>query len=264
MRKRLWGLGCALLLLAGCANQQNLLKTTITGGDALPQVKVSPTGQPDASDVNIGDTVVFAPGSMRAVVRSPQVVVTLFESVDATQSAIKKELSVNRREGAKIEVLKGKLIRGDFIATSIAIDLNDPDPKRLDLDLVLLAFNRGEKPFRGDLTVYDLLPPELQYVGADPAAKYNDRRGVKEALSIIPIVSLFSAGLDNFSRSSEIVEMRHDMLDQIHKYTFSRLVLDPGQAVGFKLRLRYVLPTGDELTDLRLESKPIQPQRGGM
>lgn len=264
MQERVWGILAGSLILAGCANQQNILKTTITGGDAHPVVKVSPTGQPSLQDVNVGDTVVFAPGSMRAVARSPQVEITLFESAGVTQDAVKKDLSVNRREGAKIEVLKGKLRNGDFIQTNIPIDLNSTDPNRLNIDLLLLAFNRGEKPFRGDLTVYDLLPPELAFTGVDAAAKYNDRRDRKSALSLIPILGLVTMGMDNFSRSDEAVEMKHDMLDQLHKYTFSRVVLEPGQAVGFTIRLRYVLPTPEELIDLRLEARPLQPRQGGM
>lgn len=246
-------------LLGGCASPPSVLKVTTTGGDALPRVTVSPTGQPDMSSVNVGDTVVFAPGSMRSVVAAPQVKVTLFEPGSVTEAENKKQLSVNRREGAKIEVMKGRLINGDFFQTSIPIDLSNSDPKRLDIDLLLLAFNRGEKDFRGDLTVYDLLPPELQLTAVEPAAKYNDRRGVKGALSAIPLLNLISMGMDNFSRSSELLTMDQERLGQVSKYTFRRLVLEPGQAVGFTVKLRYQLPAADELNELRLDSRPMVP-----
>jgi hypothetical protein len=66
-------------------------------------------------------------------------------------------------------------------------------------------------------------------------------------------------GMDNFSRSSEGVDVQREQLDQMNKYTFRRLVLEPGQGVGFTLRLRYVPPSGDELNDLRLEARPMGP-----
>jgi hypothetical protein len=262
MQLRMWGGGIvlvALLALGGCASPPNVLKVTTTGGDALPKVAVSPTGQVDVSGVGIGDTVVFAPGSMRSVVAAPQVTITLIEPGSVTEAENKKQLSINRREGAKIEVMKGRLLRGDFFQQAIAIDLTDSDPKKYDIDLVLLAFNRGDKPFRGDLTVYDLLPPELQLLTVEAAAKYTDRRGVKGALQAIPLIQFIAMGMDNFSRSSEGVDVQREQLDQVHKYTFRRLVLEPGQGVGFTVKLRYQPPGADELNDLRLEARPIGP-----
>ena len=48
-----------------------------------------------------------------------------------TEAENKKQLSINRREGAKIEVMKGRLLRGDFFQQAIAIDLTDTDPKNM-------------------------------------------------------------------------------------------------------------------------------------
>jgi hypothetical protein len=251
--------GLGVLALVGCGTPPRVLKVTSTGGDAHPLVKVSPTGQMDVAGVNIGDTVVFAPGSMRAVVRSPVVNIVLYEDGSITEAENKKALSINRREGAKIEVMKGRLLKGDYMQQSIAIDLNGRDPFRYDVELLLMAFNRGEKAFRGDLAVYDLLPPELQLLGTGKATKYNDRRSVKGALSAIPLVGLFSMGMDNFSNSGEEVEILAERLDNVSKYTFRRLVLEPGQAVGFNIRVRYTPPSTEELEDLRLESRPMTP-----
>lgn len=244
-----------VVLFAGCSSPQMLLRTTTTGGDAHPKVRLDPTGQPDLSGINVGDTIAVSPGSMRSVVGSPEVKIVLFEPGSVTEAEAKKSLAMNRREGAKIEVMKGQLLKGDFFIQQIGIDLQSSDPKKFDIDLVLLAFNRGEKPFRGDLTVYDLLPPELSFKAADTAAKYNDRRNMKGALTSIPIFGLLAMGMDNFSRSSEAVEMQHERVGEMHKYTFQRLVLDPGQAVGFTIRLRYVPPTDEELIELRQDAK---------
>jgi len=252
----LWTILLTSLWLVGCGSPPRVLKVTTSGGDALPRVAVTATGQVDASGLNVGDTVVFAPGSMRSVVAAPQVVITLLEPASITEAETKKALSVNRRDGAKIEVMKGRLINGDIFQTAIPIQLHETDPRRFDINLLLIAFNRGEKPFRGDLTVYDFLPPELSLVGVDPAAKYTDRRSLKGALTSIPLIQIFAMGMDNFSRSSEGVDMHAEVLDQIRKYTFRRLVLDPGQGVGFTVRVKYLPPTGEELQDLRLESRP--------
>jgi hypothetical protein len=260
MRIAIWGAVFTLSLLAGCGTPPRILKITHTGGDTAPKAALGATGSVDLSGINVGDTIVFAPGSMRSVVAAPQVNITLFEPGSVTETETKKALSVNRRDGAKIEVMKGQLYKGDFFQTDIGIDLSGTDPKRYDLELLLIAFNRGEKPFRGDLTIYDFLPPELTLVGVDPAAKYTDRRSLKGALTSIPLFGLMAMGMDNFSRSSELIDMSTESLDQIRKHSFRRIVLDPGQGVGFIARVKYVPPSPDELLDLRLESRPMAPQ----
>lgn len=249
-----------VILLSGCSSQQMLLRTTTTGGNGHSKVKVTPTGQVETGGIGIGDTVAFSPGSMRAVVGSPEVNILLFESGDITQAENKKALSMNRRDGAKIELMKGKLQNGDMFIHQIGIDVNSTDPKKFDIDLVLLAFNRGEKPFRGDITVYDMLPPELQFKSADSPTKYNDRSSVKEGLSVIPFVGLLTLGMDNFSKTGEQVDMQHEQLGEMHKYTFRRLVLEPGQAVGMTVKLRYLPPSAEDLAELRQNARPLTIQ----
>lgn len=249
-----------IVLLTGCGTPYNVLRVTTSGGDANPPVSVSPAGQLDVSQVNVGDTVVFAPGSMRAVVKSPTFTVTLVEPGNVTAEETKKALAINRRDGAKIEVMKGKLFRGDVFLQGVTLNLSNHTAQDRDIPLTLLAFNRGEKAFRGDLTVYDFLPPELEYLGTDPAAKYNDRRGMKGFLDATVFLSFISMAMDNFSRSNEPVDMQHERLGDLHKYTFRRMVLEPGQAVGFVVKTRYRLPETSELEDLRLQARPVQPQ----
>jgi len=245
------------LMLAACSTPPMLLKTTITGGDAYPKVKVDDTGQPDLSGLNVGDTVVVVPGNMHAVVASPQVSIMLYEPGSATQEQLRKSLTADQQQSVKIEVMKGKLLHGDVFAQEIGIDLQSTELSKFDIELDLLAFNRGEKVFRGDLTIFDLLPPELEFRGADSAVKYNDHQARKNFVSGIPIFSVLANGIDNFSRTDEAVEMLHETLGEIHKYTFRRLVLEPGQAVGFKLKLRYHPPSHDELDELRQAARPL-------
>ncbi len=237
-----------------------LLRTTVTGGDAYPKVKLDSAGQVDPAGINVGDTVVVAPGNMHAVVASPGVSIMLYEPGSVTREELDKSLTTGQESGVKIEVMKGRLLHGDLFAQEIGIDLHSTDLKKYDIDLDLLAFNRGEKDFRGDLAVYDFLPPELSFKSADLAVKYNDHQARKNFISGIPIVSVIAHGIDNFSRTSETVEMQHEMLGEVHKYTFRRLVLEPGQAVGFVLHLRYTPPSGEELTELRRAARPLKTE----
>jgi hypothetical protein len=190
-------------------------------------------------------------------VASPAVSIMLYEAGSATKEELGKALASGQDQGVKIEVMKGKLLHGDVFAQEIGIDLQSTDLKKYDLDLNLLAFNRGEKAFRGDLAVYDLLPPELLFKSADAAVKYNDHQARKNFVSGIPIVSVLARSIDNFSRTDEAVDMVHESLGEIHRYTFRRLVLDPGQAVGFTLHLRYLPPSGQELLELRQAARPL-------
>ena len=246
------------LALGACSSPPMLLKTTVTGGDAYPKVKLDSSGQPDLSGMNYGDTVVFAPGSINAVVASPAVNIQLVESAGDTRAGLEKGAPPGTASGAaRIEVLKGRLVKGDKFVQDISINLHSSELDRYDIALQMLVFNRGDKPFSGDLAIYDLLPPELSFRGADPAVKYNDHRARKDIMSDIPLVSLVAMGMDNYSRTSETVDMKHESLGEIHKYTFPGLVLDPGQAVGFTLNLRYVPPSAKELFGLRQAARPM-------
>lgn len=234
-----------------------LLKTTVTGGDAYPKVKLDASGQPNLAGMNYGDTLVFAPGSMTSVVASPAVNIQLYESASEMRAALEKADPAASGGAARIEVLKGRLVKGDTFVQDIPIDLHNSELDRYDIALQVLVFNRGDKAFSGDLAVYDLLPPELAFRSADPAVKYNDHSARKEIMSNIPLVSLIAKGMDNYSRTSEAVDMQHEMVGEIHKYAFRGLQLDPGQAVGFTLNLRYVPPSSKELFELRQAARPM-------
>jgi len=256
---RLVLIALASTLLYGCATPLVALKHSVTGGDAYPKVVVGLTNEIDVAAVNVGDTVAFAPGSMKSVVPSPEVDVVLTEDAGKTQAEIKKSLQINRREGAKIEIMKGRLLHGDFIQQVIPIDVNSTDPLKNNIDLVLLAFNRGEKEFRGDLTFFDRPPPELTYISTDSPAKYNDQTATKNALIFLPLIQYIAMGMDNYKKLSEPVDFHDDSLpNDLHRYTVKRLVLNPGQAVGFTIHLKYVQPSAEELDELRYNARPIQ------
>jgi hypothetical protein len=122
-----------------------------------------------------------------------------------------------------------------------------------------MAFNRGEKEFRGDLTIYDRPPPELTYVSADTATKYNDQSAAKDALSMLPIIQYFAFGMDNYKKTNESVDLQQESVSEdLHKYTVRRLVLNPGQAVGFTIHLKYRPPTDEEITELRYDAQPFE------
>ncbi|MBP0619826.1 hypothetical protein [Cupriavidus consociatus] len=259
-RLQLTAAACLAALLAGCAAPQMALKSTRTGGDSAPLVRADMAGKADLSSLNVGDTVAVSPGNSKIVVASSPLVYTLYEDSTVTHAEIKRQLTVNRKDAPRIEFLKGELHRGDFVRREILLDLHSKDPNEFNRTIHFLAFNRGEKAFRGDLTVYDLLPAELELVRLGPANKYTDQTMVKGVLSGLPFLSLVTLAMDNYSRSDEQVPMRHERLDQVQKYTFQRVVLEPGQAIGFTMNVRYQLPSEQELADLRENAAPlVQP-----
>lgn len=251
----------AALLAAGCAAPPMALKSTRTGGDNSPVVRADVAGKADLSGLNVGDTVAVSPGNNKVVVASTPLVYTLYEDGMVTQAEVKRQLAVNRKDAPRIEFIKGELHRGDFIRREILLDLHSKDPDEFNRTIHFLAFNRGDKAFRGDLTVYDLLPAELDLVKLGSASKYTDQTMVKGVLSGLPFLSLVTLAMDNYSRSDEAVPMRHERLDQVQKFTFQRLVLEPGQAVGFTMHVRYQLPGETELADLRETAAPLARQQ---
>ncbi|MBV8156606.1 MAG: hypothetical protein JO278_03050, partial [Dyella sp.] len=82
-------------------------------------------------------------------------------------------------------------------------------------------------------------------------------KGVKSFLSIVPILQYVTFAMDDYVRK-DAVPMTHTMLDQMHRYTLQRLVLEPGQAVGFEMKVKYLPPSADELVELREMAKPLQ------
>jgi len=251
----------AAVLLAGCAAPQMALKSTRTGGDSSPQVRADMAGKADLSSLNVGDTVAVSPGNSKVVVASTPLVYTLYEDGMVTQAEVKRQLAVNRKDVPRIEFIKGELHRGDFIRREILLDLHSKDPNEFNRTIHFLAFNRGDKAFRGDLTVYDLLPAELELVKLGSANKYTDQTMVKGVLSGLPFLSLVTLAMDNYSKSDEQVAMRHERLDQVQKFTFQRVVLEPGQAIGFTMNVRYQLPGEQELADLRETAAPLAQHR---
>uniref|UniRef100_Q46TH4 Uncharacterized protein n=2 Tax=Burkholderiaceae TaxID=119060 RepID=Q46TH4_CUPPJ len=245
--------------LAGCGTPM-ALRETRTGGDASPAVRTDITGKPDLKAIGYGDTVAVSPGNMKAVFASTPLTYTLFEDSFTTTAELEKRektLSVNRKDMPNLELLKAEMSKG-MIRTNIYIRQDDPDPNKFDRTIRMIAINRGEKPFRGDLTIYDLMPPELQFVSASDATKLVSQQGVKAFLSVVPIVQYVTFAMDDYAKSDEKVPMTHAMLDQLHKYTMQRLVLDPGQAVGFEMKVRYIPPTAEELAELRETATPLQ------
>ncbi|RQS11608.1 hypothetical protein [Burkholderia sp. Bp8998] len=252
---------CFAAMLAACAPPKMALKVTRTGGGNTAQLKTGDNGQPSPRSITIGDTVVASPGSMKTVVASSPVTYTLYEDGQLTTEEKKKALSVNQKDMPNIQFMKGELHNGDFMLSDIWIDLHTTKPEDFNRTLHYLLFNRGDKPFRGDLTVYDLLPPELELRKINAASKYADQTRVKGVLSMLPLIQYFAFAMDNYAKLDEPVKMKHEQLDGMHKYTFQRIVLEPGQAVGFTIDVHYVPPTVGELVELREDAKPLIPKQ---
>jgi hypothetical protein len=90
------------------------------------------------------------------------------------------------------------------------------------------------------------------------ARKLVNQKTAKSLLSIVPILQYVTFAIDDYAKSDEQVPMPHTMLDQLHKYTLQRLVLDPGQALGFEMKIRYIPPSAEELAELRELATPVQ------
>lgn len=248
-------------MLSACMPPKMALKVTRTGGGNTAQLRAGENGQPSLTSIGIGDTVVVSPGSTKAVVASSTVTYTLYEQGQLTSDENKRQLSVTRKNVPDIQFMKGELRNGDVMLGDIWIDLHTTKPEDFNRTLHYLLFNRGDKPFRGDLTVYDLLPPELELRKINSGNKYADRTQVKNVLSMLPLIQYFAFAMDNYVKLDESVTMEHEQLDAIHRYTFRRLVLEPGQAVGFTIDVHYVPPTDGELTELRETAKPLIPKQ---
>lgn len=253
-----------LLLVSGCAAPDVAIKSTPFGGDRGMRA-MSKDRQFDVKGINEGDTVIVAPGSQRAVVASSAVNVQLMESFDRSkqqaEEQAKKDLAVNRKPGAKIELLKG--VKNDFGGFSPVIQVEREDEETQAFEVDLFAANRSTEAFRGDLVIYDWIPAELTLVSTSAASKYNDNTGLKRGMASIPLVGLFSMAIAAFQKLDEPVSMQVDELDQIRKYTIKRIVLEPGQIVGFTQKLKYNLPAEEELEELRLDTYSRMTRRPG-
>jgi hypothetical protein len=257
MVKRILVAVAAATILAGCGAPMTLRQTR-TGGDMTPTVKTDISGKPDLKAINVGDTVAVSPGNMKAVFASTTLTYELYENSLTTRAELEKsqkDLAINRKDLPKLELLKAEFMNGQ-VWTRVMINREGEDPKRFDRTVHMIVINRGEKPFRGDLTIYDLMPPELQFISVTDASKLINQQAAKSFLSVLPIIQFVAFSMDDFRPSSEKIPMTHAMIDQMHRYSLPRLVLDPGQAVGFDLNVRYILPTDEELAELRETATP--------
>lgn len=258
MWKRWIGVLLGALILAGCAGPDVAIKTTSLGGDR----GIRATGKDrvlNLKGINEGDTVIVAPGSQRTVVASSTVQVHLMESIDLSVQQMerdrKRELSVNRKPGARLEFIKGRRIgkSKDFIPF---VQVRKDDPSTHEFEVQLYAVNRSEEAFRGDLVIYDWLPSDVELISASEIAKFDDRSFALGALAgAIPVFGLIAAmNIENLPKTDEVLMVQTEALDQIRKYTIKRLVLEPGQWIGLTQKLRYLPPADDELEELRVDT----------
>lgn len=263
MRKTiLWLLYAVITFtLAGCAAPDVVIKSTTLGGDR----GIRATGKDrtfDINGVNEGDTLIVAPGSQRAVVPSSPVVINLMESFDFSrvqaEEEKKRDLAVNRKPGARIEFVRGQRDKERF---ERFVRVRRDDPETQEFNVEVFAANRSEEAFRGDLVIYDWLPSELTLLSTSSVEKYDTREGLKTAISAIPIFGLIAFGIDSWVKTGDVLSVQVEELDQIKKYTIKRLVLEPGQWIGFSQKLRYKLPDEEELQDLRTDTYQRMTQR---
>ena len=137
-----------------------------------------------------------------------------------------------------------KKIDEDYWTSSAQIDISKEKASNIPIYLKLMAVNRGNKIFEGDLTVYAQLPAQVLPGEITEATKIKDKTSTKSFLSAIPYLNFITLGMDNFSVVKSIAEFETSIDDQGHaRLTVKDITLEPGE--GINLEYSTIYPMGE-------------------
>jgi len=126
----------------------------------------------------------------------------------------------------------------DFAQKETTVDI--ADESEADLYLNILAINRGNKIFDGDLVIHANIPPQVKFLKVTQTDKIRDNLALKTTLMSIPIIQLFAFALNDFAVvSSKAIFTSTTTEDGNLKLTAENIRLAPGEGVNLGYRVAY-------------------------
>ncbi|MEI7636676.1 MAG: hypothetical protein WCJ37_05180 [Syntrophus sp. (in: bacteria)] len=105
-------------------------------------------------------------------------------------------------------------------------------------DYEIRLFNLGEKEYVGDVDLYDYLDKRLIFEKT-VSVRLIKRNVVKQILAFIPIIGLFSMGMDDYIAAPDAVIASQELKKQILKYQVKNIKLekDDGLEISFQTKV---------------------------
>jgi hypothetical protein len=106
----------------------------------------------------------------------------------------------------------------------------------------IILLNSGTKTYTGPLVAYDRLEPAMTYSGIRSVKKVVDHRDLRSNLALVPYIGLVTLAMDDFSTTSDSMQMVDKVIDGIVKFESQSLTLSPGEGIQIDFGVNLVLP----------------------
>jgi hypothetical protein len=123
----------------------------------------------------------------------------------------------------------------------------------------ITAANSGNRDFDGPMSLYDRLPSNIKYVKQTRVSRVKDFSTAKAILAFIPIVGIFTEGMDKFQVAEGAVPNVNETLDaanRVLKFDFAQFVMKPGEGIEVEFEAHVMLPRDEDLIKARLKPPP--------
>jgi|GEM_PF-3385840 len=238
------GLLVAASLLSGCETAQTAEVATIQNGpDLHPRVTLHEARSTVLGNLMPSESIVLASGSDEALVTPNNVLISIRRPLTAEERAT----AARGRGGAAgepdaaprfaLSAEKSLLDRERRWHTRTSVDLGSQDAEE-PVEFRLVAVNRGNKTFSGDLVIHDHLPTTLLFEEIVSARKVRDQRGARQALSTIPFLGIAAVAMDDYGAAEGSFQFGHDSQDGLLTAHFGSIELRPLEGVLLQFRAR--------------------------
>jgi hypothetical protein len=285
MKRQLLGVTLIALALSGCGFRH--IAKVENGGQSFAEVRMQGGTSVDVTTLAPRDTIIVANDGGQAVSSSTNLVsIDMMESAsvpigfgipdfdlrfgwmfksggsasgpDAAKSGGAKgePPKIFKLESRKLVSLNGGpwLPGGAFELTQQHI-VNGYVPARFKIT----AANSGNRDFDGPISLYDRLPGNIKYVKQTRVSRVKDFSTAKAIMAFIPILGMFTEGMDKFQVAEGAVPPVNETLDaanRVLRFNFAQVNMKPGEGLEIEFEAHVMLPRDEELIKARLKPPP--------
>lgn len=235
----------AAALLSGCETAQMVEVATIQNGpDLHPRVTLQEARATVLDSLLPSESIVLARGSDEALATPNNVAISIRRPLTTEE----REAAARARSGRggaggegeaaphfALSAEKYLLDRERRWHTRTSIDLGSQQIEEL-LEFRLVAVNRGNQAFSGDLVIYDHLPSTLEFEDIVSARKARDQRSERQALSMIPFLGIAAAAMDDYGSAEGDFQFSHESHNGLLTARFGSIELRPREGILLHFR----------------------------
>lgn len=219
-----------VIFVASCAQVQIELGSVQNGRDLFPKVDAKSAFEGNREGLTQGEAIIIAKSDAGIYTStSPESAELSFFTLEDPESRKENELEeVERYEIVSLKFLKdqaGNWTRSD------SIKIESSTPSSLTIPFQIIAFNNGDAPFNGDLSVLDRLGGDLKFSGLIDHHKVRDARTEKAVIGSLPYVGILALAIDDFTEIEGKFSFNDQSSNTLMDVRFNDVSLEPGEGI---------------------------------